>query len=358
MSRRPDFERIRRAVAHEEPDRVPLCEASVDYAIQSQLLGREVAAGDLEAQVEFWLKAGYDYLPLVVGMMAPGKVTRDSAISKVIEQEVLEGSAAAEDDAAWNLEYSSFIADRRDFESFPWERAARVDLGDFHAVRAMLPEGMEVIALSGKIFTLAWMMMGFGNFGVSLLTDEGLVAEVIGKIAEIQLGALDEVLEMPHVGAVWAVDDIACGSGTMISPGALRDHIFPWYRELAARCHQAGKLFFLHSDGDLLPVMEELIELGVDALHPIDPTAMDIAQVKQSYGDRLCLIGNVSTELLRSGTPAQVAAAVRELLRSVAPGGGYCLGSGNSIPDWVSVENYRAMLDAAMRHGGYPIACD
>ena len=125
MSPSPDFERIRRAVAHEEPDRVPLCEASVDYAIQSRLLGREVAAWDLEAQVEFWLKAGYDYVPLVVGMMAPGKVTRDSAISKVLEEDVLEAAAAAGDDTAWNLEYSSFIEDRRDFERFPWERAAR-----------------------------------------------------------------------------------------------------------------------------------------------------------------------------------------------------------------------------------------
>jgi len=217
---------------------------------------------------------------------------------------------------------------------------------------------MAVVAMSGKIFTLAWMLMGFQNFGVSLLTDEQLVADIIGKIAGIQLDALDQVLSLPHVGAVWAVDDIACNTGTIISPGALRDHVFPWYREMAGRCHREGRLFFLHSDGDLLPVMEDLLELGLDALHPIDPTAMDIVRVKQAYGDRLCLLGNVSTELLRSGAASEVEEAVKELLRTVAPGGGFCLGSGNSIPDWVDMDNYRALLNTTLQHGSYPIACD
>jgi len=91
-------------------------------------------------------------------------------------------------------------------------------------------------------------------------------------------------------------------------------------------------------------------------LHPIDPTAMDIAQVKQTYGERLCLIGNVSTELLRSGTPSEVEAVVKELLRVAAPGGGYCLSSGNSVPAWAKIENYQAMLNTARKYGTYPIS--
>ncbi len=84
MELKPDFNRIRKTVRHEEPDRVPLCEALIEYSIQSQFLGREVKAEDLGSQVEFWLKAGYDYIPLTVGMMTPGKVTQESKISKVI----------------------------------------------------------------------------------------------------------------------------------------------------------------------------------------------------------------------------------------------------------------------------------
>ena len=184
---------------------------------------------------------------------------------------------------------------------------------------------------------------------------DSLAAKVIQKVAEIQLSALDELLTMEHVGAVCAVDDIAYNTGPMLSPELLRRYLFPWYREIARRCHAAGRLFFMHSDGNMEMVLPDLIELGLDALHPIDPTAMDIAQLKQTCGDRIALFGNVDTELLRSGSPEQVAARVRELLRTVAPGGGFGLGSGNSVPEWATLANYQSMRQTALEHGKYPI---
>ena len=208
----PDFERIMKTVNHEEPDRVPLCEVLVEYPIQSQFLGREVTDADLESQVEFWVKAGYDFIPLTAGMMKPGKVTEDSVISQVIREDVLTDAVAADDDTTWNLEYTSFINDRRAFEEFPWETAGQVDISEFHAVKDMLPDGMKVIVVSGKIFTLSWMLMGFENFSVSLLTDEQFLTDVMDKITEIQMDILGQVLQLPHVGAVWAVDDAGTGN--------------------------------------------------------------------------------------------------------------------------------------------------
>jgi uroporphyrinogen decarboxylase len=350
----PDFENILRTIRHEEPERVPLCEVLIEYPIQSQFLGREVGADDLASQVEFWTRAGYDFIPLTVGMMTPGKVTQESAISKAIREARLKDSAQ-DDERAWNLEFTSFINERADFERFPWELAAKLDFGKFYEAEGLLPEGMKVIAVSGKIFTLAWMLMGFNNFAMSLILDEPLVADVLHKVAEIQLGALERILQMPHVGAVWVVDDIAGATGPLIAPQAFRDHVFPWHREMAARCHNRDLPFFMHSDGDLTALMEDLIDLGVDVLQPIDPTCMDIVNVKETYGDRLCLVGNVSNELLRSGTPAQVEERVKELIHEVAPGGGYCLGSGNSVTEWSRFENYMAMRQATFQYGRYPI---
>jgi uroporphyrinogen decarboxylase len=236
--------------------------------------------------------------------------------------------------------------------------AARLDFSAFHAVKDLLPEGMKVIAASGKIFTMTWMLMGFNHFALSLIMDEQLVADLFRKVAEIQFRALDQIFAMEHVGAVWVVDDLAFGTGPMVSPQALRDHVFPWYREMAERCHGNGLLLFLHSDGDLTPLMEDLIDLGFDLLHPIDPTCMDIVAVKKKYGDRICLAGNVSNELLRSGTPAEVEDRVKYLLANVAPGGGFCLGSGNSVPEWASYDNFLAMRNAALDLGRYPIQID
>jgi len=355
MGGQPDFENIRMAARHEEGERVPLCEVLVEYPIQSQFLGREVSSDDLEAQLEFWIKAGYDFIPLTVGMMSPGKVTEESSISRVIREIMLKDTPDAENKEAWNLEYTHFINNRADFEDFPWEIASKLDFSKFYTVKNLLPDKMKVIAVSGKIFTLTWMLMGFNNFALSLIMDEQLVADVFHEVAEIQFQGLDEIFEMPHVGAVWVVDDLAFGTGPMISPQAFRDHVFPWYREMAKRCHDNDLLFFMHSDGNLMDLLDDIIDIGVDVLQPIDPTCMDIVEVKKRYGDRLCLVGNVSNELLRSGTKTDIEERVKYLIKNVGPGGGYCVGSGNSVPDWAKFENYMAMREAAMKYGEYPI---
>ena len=356
MEIKPDFDRLKKTVAHIEPDRVPLCEVLIEYPIQSRFLGREVTADDLQAQVEFWAKAGYDFIPLTVGMMSPGRVTEESAISKVIRETMLKDSPeAVQDDKSWNLEYTSFIHTREDFDKFPWELAGNLDFSKLEQVASLLPEGMKVIAVSGKIFTLTWMLMGFNHFATSLILDEQLVADVFRRVAEIQFKALERILAMPHVGAVWVVDDLAFGTGPMISPEAFRDHVFPWYREMASRCHEKGLFFCMHSDGDLTKLIPDLIDMGLDLLQPIDPTCLDIFEVKKAYGDKLCLVGNVSNELFRAGTPAEVEATVKELVARLGPGGGYCVGSGNSVPTWADFDNFMAMRNAAIKYGSYPI---
>jgi uroporphyrinogen decarboxylase len=83
---------------------------------------------------------------------------------------------------------------------------------------------------------------------------------------------------------------------------------------------------------------------------------MDIAKTKQEFGDRICLVGNVPNELLRSGTPEEVQAYTKNLLRNCAAGGGYCVGSGNSVPDWANFDNFMAMRDTTLEYGAYPIS--
>ncbi|MBW2310854.1 MAG: hypothetical protein JRF35_07235, partial [Deltaproteobacteria bacterium] len=144
MKIKPDFEHFRKVVAHGEVERVPLCEVLVEYPIQSKFLGRQVTPDDLEAQLEFWIRAGYDFIPLTVGMMTPGKVTTESVISKVIRDVMLKDSPDAGNEESWSLERTSFINNREDFERFPWEIAAKLDFTKFHEIRDILPEGMKV----------------------------------------------------------------------------------------------------------------------------------------------------------------------------------------------------------------------
>lgn len=351
-----DFRRVECTLHHEEPDKVPLAEVAIDYEIMSQFLGRAVTDDDLPAQVQFWQRAGYDFVVLTVGMMRPGRVTQDSQISKTIQKVLLSDTSEELDDDAWDIWKRPRIHTEADFEAFPWEQAAALDFSKFHAVRELLPEGMKIIATSGKVFTLTWMLMGFENFAVSLIENPQFASRVIKRVAEIQVEGLRRIVSIPEVAAIWAVDDVAFSAGPIVSPAALRQYIFPWYDEFASICRENGRYLFYHSDGVLWDLLADLIALGVDALHPIDPTCMDIEEVKAKVGDRLTLIGNISNEILETGTPDEVAELTKQRLKALAPGGGYCLGSGNSVPHWAHIDNYRAMIETGRRCGSYPIS--
>ena len=318
----PNWDRVRKTVAHKEPDRIPLLEALVEYPIMSRFLGREVKPDDLEARVEFWYKAGYDGVPVTASMMAFGKVTDESPISKVIKERMLRSDEDRADESKWNLEQTSFIHDRKDFENFPWEALEQYDLADLNKVQAYLPDGMKIIANSGKIFTLTWMLMGFNNFGTKLLMDEELVSDVFAKIATIQLKLLDQIFDTPNIGAVWLVDDMAFGNGPIISPDSYRKFVFPWYAKIVKKCHENDILVFQHSDGDLTTIIPDMIDYNIDLLHPIDPTCMSMKKVKQDFGDKLAFAGNVANEMLRSGTPEEIDQRVKYLARTMGPGGG------------------------------------
>ena len=350
---KPNFDRLATTLRHEEPDRVPLVEILVAHEIQSRFLGRTVTAGDVASQIEFWSRAGYDYVPVTVGMMTPGGVTQDSQISKALLQFTEE--THQKNDDAWNLERTSWIHDMEGFERFPWDLVSEIDVRSLEETNRRLPPGMRTVVLSGKLFTLAWMLMGFENFCASLIAEPRLVEAVFDRVSEIQGMAIDAVRGYDSVAAVWAVDDLAYGSGPIIDPPFLQHYVFSRYRRIAEQCHDSGWYFFFHSDGVLWDLMDDLLGVGIDALHPIDPTCMDIREMKNRVGDRITLFGNISNEALMTAPPGHIAETVKERLKHIAPGGGYGLGSGNSVPSWAAFENYTAMRETALTYGRYPI---
>jgi uroporphyrinogen decarboxylase len=177
--------------------------------------------------VQFWSEAGYDYIPISVGMMVPGKVTDESKISKVLREMVLKKNPQITDPKAWNLEFTSFIDEKEDMGRFPWDAVSEIDLTKLRSIGELLPEGMKVLVVSGKIFTLTWMLMGFDNFAMKLVLEESLVSEVFERVATIQLKSLERIFEMGYVAGIWAVDDLAFGAGPMIAPDSFRKHVFP-----------------------------------------------------------------------------------------------------------------------------------
>jgi len=151
-------------------------------------------------------------------------------------------------------------------------------------------------------------------------------------------------------------DDYANKNGPMMSPKHFRQFIFPALKKVVAAAHEEGAYVVKHTDGNIMPLLDMIVEAGVDALNPLEPAAgMNIAEVKKLYGDKIALVGNIDCgELLCFGTPEQVRQTVKWTIEVAGDHGGFILSSSNSIHSSVKPENYLAMVEAGREFGRYP----
>jgi uroporphyrinogen decarboxylase len=158
------------------------------------------------------------------------------------------------------------------------------------------------------------------------------------------------------VDAVQINADYCHNTGPWLSPAAFREFVLPRMREHVDAFHEAGAFVLKHTDGLTWPILDMLVEAGIDALHGIQPDiGMDLRLLKEKHGERIALFGAVNCDTLVRGTPAEVEREVLDCLRQAAPGGGFVLTSSNSIQAGARYENYMGMLRAGREHGQCPI---
>lgn len=339
---RPNIEQFKKTLKRGKADYVPICELGIHPRIREKFLGRPIQS--LKDHVDFWYQAGYDYIKL-----QPRADFNPAKIGLTSEKSFKEDGTLGYN---WASEGKGIISSEEDFERYQFPNANDFGYEDFETVKKYLPEGMGVIGQYGDIFTMTWEMMGFETFSMALFENPALIDALNQRLGRLVLSMFEYFAQSDAVDVLWYSDDIAFTNGLLMSPDVLRQYVFPWIAKIGDLAKQYNKPLIYHTDGILYEVMEDIIACGVDALHPIEPKAMRIKEVKERYGDRLCLIGHVDVDLLCRGSKEEVRAQVRKNIEEAGYNGGYCVGSGNSIPDYVNFENYLAMLEAAREFGG------
>ncbi|GIK74939.1 MAG TPA: hypothetical protein GYA08_07230 [Chloroflexi bacterium] len=148
--------------------------------------------------------------------------------------------------------------------------------------------------------------------------------------------------------------DYCFNTGPFLSPRHFAEFITPYLAQITKAYRDLGFYVIKHTDGNIMPIIDQLVSTRPHALHSLDPQAgVDIAEVKRRYGDQLCLIGNVNCAMLDTGTPEQIAESVRYALRSGMPGGGYIFSTSNCIYTGMPLASYELMLDIWRREGVY-----
>jgi uroporphyrinogen decarboxylase len=246
----------------------------------------------------------------------------------------------------WQEEHRGLVMSREDYAGYTWPPTSSIgiEILDF-LPHVMWPE-MKAMCFIMGIFEDLRAIMGFEQMAYKSIDDPELLGDILENLTVLCEAAVDRAAAHPACGAIFYADDLGHSGSTILSPDFMRKWMFPRHKRIADACHRHGKPFLFHSCGQVDAIMEDLIEtVGIDARHSFEDKIEPVEEVHRKYGDRIAILGGVDVDLLSRGTPDQVRARTREILEACAPGGGFCMGSGNSLANFVKVENYYAMLD-------------
>jgi len=255
----------------------------------------------------------------------------------------------------------------KDLEEYPWpDPEMLLDLnGLADRARQLHREGqyaiMGIAEGLGSIFETAWYLRGLPEFMMDLAANPELAHALLRRVTDIAkagsarfLRGVGEDIDLFRVA-----DDLAMQTGPIISPKMFREMVKPYMQEYYSLIHNLTHArLFLHCCGSVYTIIEDLIEIGVDVLNPVQVSAreMDSQRLKRQFGDRLCFCGGIDTQhVLPRGTPEEVREEVRCRIGELAPGGGYLLAAVHAIQPDVPPENVCAMFEAALSYGQYPV---
>jgi uroporphyrinogen decarboxylase len=350
-------ERAYAALERREPERIPLFEAWVDPVIVEKVVGCPVRG--VREIIDFYTKLELDFVPI------PPANSPNRHMGEVILDEwgikwqprgegrlselgfYIDGTLKTSEDFD-NFEFPNPLAPSR-LEAFAH---AVKEVGDEYAVTAVIDQ---------PVFERAALQVGMANFLRCMYTDPTFVKNVLNKNYQYNLELAKAYLD---AGAEFFIiaDDIADNHGPLMSPSLYKNFLDLYYRNLVGTLKKRGAKVLFHSDGYLTPIIGYILDWGIDGLHPFQTGVMDISRFKKEYGDRMAVVGGVDVgKLLPLGTQEEVEESVLDVIKKVGPGGGFVLGSSNSLHSYIPdlekyVKNILKYIDTAHRFGIYPIS--
>ncbi|NQT93975.1 MAG: hypothetical protein HQ559_14535 [Lentisphaerae bacterium] len=333
------------------PDRVFYMELFQDRGIEDAIDRRFDVSADLDPDApEFeWQRTiamqrflGYETVPCSLFSLDTGQ--------RHVAADTTEGEQSGKE-RAWLDEHKGVIASWEDFEKYPWPDSRNWDTSRLEWLEKNVPDDMCIVGRSGHICEYLCWLMGYESLCYALYDQRDLVEAVVQRILELEMSACRTLMGSDRVKMFFASDDLGFKTGLMISPDDMRTLVLSGHKRLAEITHEAGRPYLLHACGNRVDIIEDLIEdVKLDAIHSWEDAIEPVTEAKRNYGERLSLLGGIDVDVLCRASEEEIRRRVRETLDICQPGGGYCLGSGNSVANYIPMENYLAMLDEGRRY--------
>lgn len=353
---RPDWESFRDCILRRgTPRRVHHVELFLDAEVQQAVADRFGLEEGLDRADPFFALRrqallqsflGYDYVYCGLEGMV-WTYHRHTAEDTAAEARRLSGREYMD-------EHRGPIASWEDFERYPWPDPARASTRALEWYERNLPEGMCIVAGGTSHYAeqLSWLM-GYETLCYALHDQRDLVRAIFERVDAITAAEARLYLQFERVKALWGSDDMGFRTGLLIGPADTREFVLAGHRRIAAMAHEAGRLYFLHSCGNLADIRRDLVDdVAIDAKHSFEDTIETVVEARRAWGDRIALFGGIDVDFLCRCDERAIRRRVRQTIDACLPGGGWCLGTGNTVANYVPVDSYLAMLDEGRRYAG------
>lgn len=242
------------------------------------------------------------------------------------------------------------INDWPSFEKYPWPDPDAGNFEIYHDINRELPDGMKILACSnGGVLENVIDLVGFENLCIMSLTDEELTSQIFDSVGGALLRYYENLVGVESIGACVVNDDWGFKTQTMLSTDSMRKYVFPWHKKIVQAIHASGKPAILHSCGNLNAVMTDVIEdMQFDGKHSFEDAIVPVEEAYDRWGGRISIMGGLDMNYLATATPREIRKRAADMLRNSRDKGRYALGSGNSISDYIPIENYMAMVDVVI----------
>lgn len=335
----PDSKNLLEVLYNRKPKRFPLYEHNIDLPFIEKYLGGKIPFGDKPSDLE-------EHYRKITGFWKNN--TYDAFSYEALITDILPGHGAIKGGM------KGPIQDRDDFEKYPFDEIPSIFWKTYtphlEAIRKVMPAGMKAYGGCGNgIFEASEDLVGYEYLSVMQYLDPELFSDIFQKIGDLfvtlwseMISRYDDIFVFYRMG-----DDLGFKSSTLLEPETIRGFILPQYKRIIDLVHWNNKKFLLHSCGNIFEVMEDIIDQGIDAKHSNEDQIAPFEKWIDLYNDRIGLFGGFDLNLLVLNKYDDVFKEVLEKgsrFRNMTRG--YALGSGNSIPDYIPVEGFQAMVDA------------
>lgn len=335
MNRRePDFENMLKVLRNEVPDRPVLFELYMNMKLHELVNGckpyGEDAASILRFKVDSFRKLGYDYATDYGSDFA--FKWGDYAMGETI-----------------SLNDGSVIFDEESFDAYQWRDANDADYSRLEKIGTFLPDGMKINVMQpGGVLENVLYLVGYDNLCYMLYDEPELVQRLFDEVGTRLVDYCKNVVQYDSVGVVTVNDDWGFNTQTMLSPEQMRQYVFPWTRKIVDTAHDAGVPVILHSCGNLEMVFEDVLKLGVDAKHSFEDKILPIEDAYEKWHDRIPLLGGFDMDYMCRSSEDEIRKRTAAMMERTKGRGGWAIGTGNSVPEYVPVSNYLAMVETAL----------